>query len=145
MLKLNAGFSRKIGEPDFGSRGAMVNLELEVESNLVQDSDGLMDRIRTLFRLAKRAVDEELNGGSSKSTSGRDQNRPDNGRRQTRPATESQLRAIRAIADRNKLDPEAAARDRFGVGVEQLSLKEASTLIDHLKAASCAGSAGNNR
>ena len=65
--------------------------------------------------------------------------------RDRRPATDSQLRAIRAIADRNTIDPEAAARDRFGVGLEQLSLKEASTLIDHLKAGSAAGSAGNNR
>jgi hypothetical protein len=30
MLKLNAGLSRKVGEPDYGSRGASVNLELEV-------------------------------------------------------------------------------------------------------------------
>ena len=34
MLKLNAGFSRKVGEPNYGSRGASVNVELEGESNL---------------------------------------------------------------------------------------------------------------
>ncbi len=144
MLKLNAGISRKVGEPNYGSRGATVHLELEVESHLVQDPDGLTDRIRKLFQLAKRAVDEELNGGSSKSTSDRDQSRSDNGRR-TRPATESQLRAIRAIADRNKIDPDAAARDRFGVGLDQLSLKEASTLIDHLKAGSPSGTSRSSR
>ena len=31
MLKLDAGFSRKVGEPNCGSRGASVNTELEVE------------------------------------------------------------------------------------------------------------------
>ena len=34
-LKLNCGFSKKVGEANFGSRGASVNLELEVESDLV--------------------------------------------------------------------------------------------------------------
>ncbi|MGZ0174755.1 MAG: hypothetical protein ACKVHE_35095 [Planctomycetales bacterium] len=29
-MKLNVGLSRKIGEPNFGSRGASVNLELEL-------------------------------------------------------------------------------------------------------------------
>lgn len=28
MIRLNAGFSRKVGEPNFSSRGASVNLEL---------------------------------------------------------------------------------------------------------------------
>ncbi len=59
MLKLNAGISRKVGEPDFGSRGASVNLELEVESDLVHDSDALIERIRRLFGLARQAVDQE--------------------------------------------------------------------------------------
>ena len=48
MLKLNAGFSRKVGEPNYGSRGASVNVELEVESNLIGDPDALKRRIRQL-------------------------------------------------------------------------------------------------
>ena len=64
MLKLNAGFSRKVGEANFGSRGASVNVVLEVESGLIGDADALMDRIRKLFTIAKRAVDSELAGRS---------------------------------------------------------------------------------
>lgn len=143
MLKLNAGISRKVGEPNYGSRGATVHLELEVESHLVQDPDGLTERIRRLFQLAKRAVDEELNGGPARTDPHREPNPSDNGRRQPRSATESQLRAIRSIADRQQIDPEKAARDRFGVGLDQLTLKEASTLIDQLKAKS--GAAGSKR
>ncbi len=49
MLKLNAGFSRKVGEPNYGSRGASVNVELELESGLIGDPDALMARIHNLF------------------------------------------------------------------------------------------------
>ena len=65
MIKLNAGFSRKVGEPNYGSRGASVNVELEVESSLVGDPDGLMARIRNLFDIARQSVDAELANGSS--------------------------------------------------------------------------------
>ena len=61
-LKLNVGLSRKVGEANYGSRGATVNLEIELESSLVSQPDQLHDRIRQLFRLAKSSVDDELNG-----------------------------------------------------------------------------------
>ncbi len=64
MLKLNAGFSRKVGEPNYGSRGASVNVELEVESQLISDPEGLSRRIRGLFELARQAVDDELAASS---------------------------------------------------------------------------------
>jgi hypothetical protein len=54
MIKLNAGFSRKVGEPYYGSRGASVNVELELESGLIGDPDALMGRMRQLFAIAKR-------------------------------------------------------------------------------------------
>ena len=61
MLKVNACFSQKVGQPDFGSRGATVSLEVELESGLVNQPDHLHERIRQLFRLAREAVEEELN------------------------------------------------------------------------------------
>ena len=64
MLKLNAGFSRKVGESNFGSRGASVNVELELESHLINDPDGLRSRISGLFDLARRSVDDELKSQS---------------------------------------------------------------------------------
>ena len=56
MLKLNIGFNKKIGEPNYSSRGASVNLELEIEEGLVGQPDELQDRIRRLFRLARRVI-----------------------------------------------------------------------------------------
>ena len=59
-LKLNVGLSRKVGEPNYGSRGATVNLELEVDSTLAAEPERLQERIRELFGLANASIDEEL-------------------------------------------------------------------------------------
>ena len=66
MIKLNAGFSRKVGEANYSSRGASVNLELELESSMIADPDKMQDKIRALFRLARSAVDEELWNGNGR-------------------------------------------------------------------------------
>jgi hypothetical protein len=139
MLKINAGSSRKTGEPNYGSRGASVNIELEVESSLVNDPDALTGRIRELFGLARRAVDEELRNGSSdpaQPDQASDQGRGSAGDtdQPVRAATTSQIRAIRAIARQKQVDPDRLANDRFRVNsLEELSVREASDLIDHLK------------
>ncbi len=44
-LKLNVGLSRKVGEPNYSSRGASVNLELELDSAIVGEPDRLQERI----------------------------------------------------------------------------------------------------
>ena len=59
-MKLNVGLSRKVGEANYGSRGATVNLELEVDSTLAAEPDRLQERIRELFGFAKMSIDEEL-------------------------------------------------------------------------------------
>ena len=147
MLKLNVGFNRKTGEPNYGSRGASVHLELELDSSLVGDAERLKDRIRQLFLMAKASVDEELAlaaaGGSMPSPSepaagGR---RP---RDNTRRATAPQIRALVAIAERRQLDLADLITERFGTpDPAALSIVEASGLIDELKqAASGVGGGG---
>ncbi len=59
-MKLNVGLSRKVGEANYGSRGASVNLEQEVDATLINEPQRLQERIREMFRLAQEAVDEEL-------------------------------------------------------------------------------------
>jgi len=140
MIKLNAGFSRKVGEPNYGSRGAAVNVELEVESNLINDGSALLDRVRGLFRLARQAVDDELRNGQSTNgdRTGNASRAANNGN--GRRVTQSQLRAIRAIASGLGIDADRTARERFDVAAaEQLSLQQASALIDQLKAMQTSG------
>jgi hypothetical protein len=152
MLKLNAGFSRKVGEPNYGSRGASVNVELEVESGLIGDPDALMTRIRNLFTLAKRSVDAELGAAPSPNGDGRASRDPQpGGRRNHQPsdvryATSSQVRAIQAICRRQGLDARQVANERFRVNdLEELTVREASSLIDDLKAGNGQPRAGGGR
>jgi len=145
MLKLNVGFNRKTGEANYGSRGASVNLELELDSGLVGDPDRLKDRIRQLFVLAKASVEDELNGHSTVATNGHatNGNGHSNGRQRdaTRKATASQVRALHAIAQRNHLDATNIVQSRYGVDApEDLTITEASALIDDLKGTRNGGS-----
>lgn len=143
MLKLNVGFTKKVGDPNYGSRGAAVNLELELDSGLVGDAERLKERIRQLFALAKSSVDEELTGaattvagnGTSAANGTATSNGGTHGRRDnTRRATSSQVRALHAIADRRQLNLENLMTDRFGnPDPSTLSIVEASQLIDELK------------
>ena len=51
-----------------------------------------------------------------------------------RPATESQVRALRAICKRGRLDLDREAHDEFGVeSADHLDVRQASQLIDSLK------------
>jgi hypothetical protein len=133
-LKLNIAISRKIGEPNYGSRGATVGLEMEVDSSLVNEPRKLHERIARLFRLANKSIDAELgcrpadgqHGGSANGSSGRVSG--------ARPVTPNQIRAIRTIADRHDVDLEEELLRRFQLQrLEDLSLDQASQLIDAIK------------
>ena len=45
-LHLNVGLSQKVGQPNFGSRGAHVNFEVELEASLVHEPEALREQIR---------------------------------------------------------------------------------------------------
>lgn len=148
MLTLNVGFTKKVGEPSFGSRGAAVNLELELDSSLVGDSDRLKERIRHLFGLAKASVEEELAARCQPSANGNSENghgsaksgggAHTNGKRRdgTRRATASQIRALTVIAERQGIDLADRLFGQFGVrDPAELSIVEASGTIDELKGA----------
>jgi hypothetical protein len=136
MLKLNVGFNRKVGEANYGSRGASVNLELEYDSALASDPERLKERIRHLFGLAKASVEEELNGQAAPAGNGHSANANGHRRNNGRRATASQVRALHAIADRQHLDLANVLQERFTVSqAEDLSITEASELIDSLKGA----------
>jgi hypothetical protein len=131
-LKLNVGLSRKIGEANYGSRGASVHVEMECDSALVSEPGKLQSRIRQLFGLVRTSLSEELNGSNGAANG----NRPDNGQKNApaRRATQSQVKAIYGIAKSQRLDLGPWLREHFHVDKpEELGIKEASQAIDELK------------
>ena len=162
MLRLNVGTNRKIGQPDFGSAGASCNLELELDTALFQDLDGLQQVVRRAYAACNQAVNDELsrltNGSQHHDAGQTHEPTPEpvveirtspaiNGATVTRiqpaqfttqpsprPATTSQVRAIRAICSRRKIDLLALLRDRYGIQTaDELGIRQASALIDELK------------
>jgi hypothetical protein len=155
-LRLNAGVSRKVGLPDYGSVGASLNIELELDSALLdRDVDAFHARVRDVYVAAHQAVHDELarlrapveppreppappprpasNGHAA--GDGHPDRQPAGRPRPRRPATEKQVRAIVSIAGRQHADLDGLLR-QYGVDApEDLSLKQASDLIDALNTA----------
>jgi hypothetical protein len=155
MMKLNVGLCRKIGEANYGSRGASVNLELELDSSLVGGPAKLKERIRQFFGLVRTAVAEELNASNGKPADhgsthsngsgtrhpggptnghGAGTNGDQNRASAPRAASAAQVKAIHAIARSRQINVVQFLRERFQVGrPDELSLTDASHAIDELK------------
>ena len=56
-----------------------------------------------------------------------------NGHRNGDGMTTSQRKAIEAIARRANIDPEQECQDLFGFSLDEMTLRQASGFIDHLK------------
>ena len=148
-LKLTVGLSKKVGLPNYGSLGATCGLEIELASSALHvDPEGFERQVRDGFAACAQAVQEELDRHRPPPSVPSSNNHPDpdgpdgsayrragvNGQRH-RPATGSQIRALRAISGRRGVDLEGLVCGRFGVdGPEELSVAEASRLIDELQA-----------
>jgi hypothetical protein len=137
-LKLHIAASQKVGQANYGSRGASLGLELEVDSSLAQQPRQLHAEIDRLFRFARQCLAHEL--GARRAADAEDGS---SAGQAVRPATAAQVRAIHALASRHQRDLVAELRSAFHVHrPEELSLEEASRLISQLQAGN--GAAASN-
>ena len=151
-VTITVGFSRKVGEPNYGSRGASLYLEVELDRSLLDDSERFQSEIEEFFERARDAVDRELQRETSPSlepceTSERpsDQESRNGWRHAPRPATPNQIRAIHTIARHRGVALCQLLDIRFGgKTADDLSIVEASLLIDQLKSSPTSGE-GNCR
>jgi len=167
MLKLHAGVSKKVGLPGYSSASASCAIEAELDSSLLNDTEGFQIVVKRAYQSCEQAVQDQiarLTSDGQHETSEthtqpqevvevrtspaiqgarittnraeqpvtnravfRDQPSP-------RPATASQVRAIRAICSRRRIDLLSLLRDRYGLTTaDELGIRQASNLIDELK------------
>jgi hypothetical protein len=144
-LRLNVGATRKVTDHNYGSRGASVHLDVELDSGLATDTEKLQERIRQLFTMVHQSLDQELAAqreDSSKTPAVPAEKNPhrdpeSNGKptpAAPRPASAAQIKALYAIVKKSKFDLQALIRERFGLDrPEQCTIRQASELIDTLK------------
>ena len=143
-VRINVGVAKKVGQPNFGSAGATCNVEFELDGGYDNGStERFQDAVRRAYGACRDAVELELTTqeqGSKPQLGGQHQSplnnrvaNQSNPRTQTRGATTSQVRAIHAIANRNGVAV-AGVLGQFNVSrPEDLSIRDASSLIDQLK------------
>jgi hypothetical protein len=113
-------------------------VEVEVDSSVAIDPKRLRERARALYAIARKAIDEEL-GAAETVEEAIEVNGAVGVERQistggTTLATAGQVRAVFAICRSQELNPFELVQTRFGCKrIEDLSIREASCLIDELK------------
>jgi hypothetical protein len=161
-LKLNVGVSRKVGLPDYGSVGATCNIEVELDGSLLKgDLEAFHAQVCHAYSAAHQAVHDELarlqTTGTQAPTKPPARDAADgsgagnghaqgNGEavlagrtaaeapRSGKPATASQVSAIRSIARQREADLVAILRSEYDVErPEELTLRQASAFIGWLK------------
>jgi hypothetical protein len=158
MLKLHAGISRKVGLPGFSSASASCHIEAELDSSLLNDHEGFQIVVQRAYQSCEQAVTDQIARltddtteqpaaqevievrtsptiAGARITNGTNTTRAQFPNRPSpRPATASQVKAIRAICARRRIDLVSLLRDRYGLGTaDDLGIRQASVLIDELK------------
>ena len=156
MLKLHASVSKKVGLPGFSSASASCTIEAELDSSLLTDTAGFQIVVQRAYQSCEQAVQDQIarltHDGQSDASQPRVQPQEvievrtspaisgaritttSNSLPSPRPATASQVKAIRAIAARRKIDLVGLLRERFGLTTaDELGIRQASNLIDELK------------
>jgi hypothetical protein len=161
-IKINIGVNKKIGLPDYGSAGSHCNIEIEADNSVLNDVGQFLQRVKDAYEVARLSVEEELahhrpgnatSNVTSQSRSFSQSDKEPEPRQEYRSSANStgssfnaspkQQQFIAALVkgvkglDWRTLDK--YCNSKFGKVCSQLSSKEASALIEDLKAAKSGG------
>ncbi len=150
-LSINVGLSRKASR-DYQSTGVSINVTAELDQSLLARPLELQEQVANLYAQAEQALDRKATQPDAVSGPHRPYPARSNGYRngnghgnRGRPngngggMSVSQRRAILAIARRANIDPDYEAQQIIGIPLDQMSIQQASELIDHLKSLAPAG------
>jgi hypothetical protein len=142
-LTLNVGLSRKTSE-NYNSKGVSINLTAELDQALLTKPDELLDRVAALYGQAEEALERQQNPQSSPQQAQKQKQHGNGNGRNGDGMTTSQRKAIGAICKRLDINAIDEAKHEYGLDLDRMTIREASKLIDHLKALQPAGN-GRNR
>ena len=143
--KLSVGLQKKLGLPGYSSIGASCHVEFEVETSLMESNlEGFHQKVHSAYSACQQAINEQLaryqstppnhNDPPRSQLNGQTNPNPQQVRQESSRATRNQIRSIFAIARNQGLDPLQIVRTRFNLDLpEDLTIREASSLIDELK------------
>jgi hypothetical protein len=155
MLKLHAGISRKVGLPGYSSASASCHIEAELDSSLLNDTDGFRIVVQRAYQSCEAAVQDQITRLTNSEDADHDPQQAQHEVTEVRtnptyrgmmittssdqqpsprPATAAQAKAIRAICARRRIDLVSLLRERYGLTTaDDLGIRQASNLIDELK------------
>ena len=156
-IKLNLGVSKKIGLENYGSAGSSCNVELELDSSALEYPEEFHRKVKEAYTACRCAVEDELANHRARANGTVKQDTrptpppsteyrnsaPPNHNDNRFPVSPKQLtfisqltKAVKGLSAR-KLDDYCL--HTFGKTCNELSSKDASKLIDDLKAAKDGG------
>ena len=150
-IKINVGVNKKIGLPDYGSAGSHCNIEIEADNSILENTKHFLQRVKDAYEVARQSVEEELshhrttNSGQSNNSNNHRQEQPqqrqeynNNSSNNRYVASPKQLDYIwqlcKGIKNLDRRALEKYCDSKFGKASSQLTSREASQLIEDLKA-----------
>lgn len=153
-LTLSCGFSKKVGQPNYGSLGASCSLELELDSGLLtHEPEAFRQQVEAAYLACREAVETELarpratidglaaharNEGNGHEGNGHDDGETPANNAASLPATDRQIDFARQLAIQipamgiRRL--ETVSQYLCGKPLAALTSVDASKIIDTLKA-----------
>lgn len=154
MIRIHACAQKKVPMPGYEFSSQSFSAGLEVEASDADDPEAIRRRLRELYLLLNRAVDEQIAqaqgaGDAQQPTAAAQSRAPrtpatsnghngrgqrSNRRGQVVPATQAQIRAIKSIVAEQDLELTALLAPYGVTAPEALTIRAASKVIDDLKA-----------
>ncbi len=135
-MTVNVGLSRK-RSANYNSDGVTISLSAELDQALLTQPSRLQGEVAKLYTQAREAIERESCGEDPAPIAGRvgqhSNGHTRSGSGGVRPITPSQTRALHAIASKHHLELDSLCEERFGKRHQEVSIREASELIDHIK------------
>ena len=140
MLKLNVGLNRKVGEPNFGSRGGSVHMEVEMDNSLMQEPERLRETVSRLFAMVRTSLEQELGAEAPKVNADKPvvqvavqqegQTLQEAVTANCRLASGKQLSFLQNLARTQRRNLEQECEQAYQTFPERLTSKQASALIE---------------